>query len=558
MRKTSIDGSCSTITKILALAASITACALIIANLVISSNTNNAVGSLLFPLPPPTNTCSLANVAERRQNAYSQRVQAAISNYAAGFACVVTNGDETLYAPYYFSQFTKGMEHDPTSGVVVGSQYQSLISAVQQKTWAAFQSVPQSASAARKYVNPMAGLAYDLIGSDSHQIYVPPPPTFSSDEQAAEYIELAWMALARDVPFDQYGSNPTTLAAIAELNGLTDYKGITPVTAANLFRANIPGTLVGPYLSQFFYQEAWYGANPIQMKITPYQTGVNYVTNWTNFINIQNGGTPLETQQFENFQRYMINGRDLAAWVHIDMLAQAYHMAVMILLKLGAPWNPTNPYLSSSNMEGFSTFGGPHVTTMVLEMGTRALHAAWNGKWNNFRRLRPEAYGGCVDRNKNGIFSFPVAAQVLNSAVLAQLNATYGSYLLPQAFIEGSPLHGSYPAGHATVAGACSTILKAFFDGNWVIPAPLMPNANGSALLPYSGNLTVTGEVNKIAANVGIGRNIGGVHYLSDFYASLALGEQVAIKTLRDYKATFAEAFSGWSFQGFDGETVTI
>ena len=36
----------------------------------------------------------------------------------------------------------------------------------------------------------------------------------------------------------------------------------------------------------------------------------------------------------------------------------------------------------------------------------------------------------------------------------------HGTYLLPLAFPEGSPIHPSYGAGHATVAGACVTILK--------------------------------------------------------------------------------------------------
>jgi len=32
-------------------------------------------------------------------------------------------------------------------------------------------------------------------------------------------------------------------------------------------------------------------------------------------------------------------------------------------------------------------------------------------------------------------------------------------HLLPMAFPEGSPIHPAYGAGHATVAGACVTIL---------------------------------------------------------------------------------------------------
>ncbi len=39
-----------------------------------------------------------------------------------------------------------------------------------------------------------------------------------------------------------------------------------------------------------------------------------------------------------------------------------------------------------------------------------------------------------------------------------------GNALLPMAFPEGSPTHPAYGAGHATVAGACVTILKAWFD----------------------------------------------------------------------------------------------
>ena len=40
---------------------------------------------------------------------------------------------------------------------------------------------------------------------------------------------------------------------------------------------------------------------------------------------------------------------------------------------------------------------------------------------------------------------------------------------LPMAFAEGSPMHPAYGAGHATVAGACVTVLKAFFDTSAVL-----------------------------------------------------------------------------------------
>lgn len=43
-------------------------------------------------------------------------------------------------------------------------------------------------------------------------------------------------------------------------------------------------------------------------------------------------------------------------------------------------------------------------------------------------------------------------------------------------------------------------------------------------------------ELNKMAANVAIGRNLGGVHYRSDGEQSMLMGEQVAISILRDIR----------------------
>jgi hypothetical protein len=123
-------------------------------------------------------------------------------------------------------------------------------------------------------------------------------------------------------------------------------------------------------------------------------------------------------------------------------------------------------------------------------------------------------------------------------------------------------LHPSYGAGHATVAGACVTILKALFDETYVIPNPVIASADGSTLLPYvgsdAGQLTVGGELNKLAANIGIGRNIAGVHWRSDYAESLRLGEAVAISVLKDQRLTYDETFGGFTFTTFDGVKTTV
>jgi hypothetical protein len=166
--------------------------------------------------------------------------------------------------------------------------------------------------------------------------------------------------------------------------------------------------------------------------------------------------------------------------------------------------------------------------------------------------------------------TYPIHPDVLNSSVLPRIfdynrqqNNGQGSYLLPMAFPEGSPLHPSYGAGHATVAGACVTILKALFDGSAVIENPVVPHPKDpTRLTPYTGpdanELTVEDELNKLASNVATGRNIAGVHWRTDGIESLKLGEAIAISILRDQRATYNEDFDGYTFTKFDGTTITV
>ena len=52
------------------------------------------------------------------------------------------------------------------------------------------------------------------------------------------------------------------------------------------------------------------------------------------------------------------------------------------------------------------------------------------------------------------------------------------------------------------------------------------------------------GELNKLAANIAIGRNMAGVHYRTDYIESVKLGEMVAISILEDQKKTYFEKYS--------------
>jgi hypothetical protein len=91
------------------------------------------------------------------------------------------------------------------------------------------------------------------------------------------------------------------------------------------------------------------------------------------------------------------------------------------------------------------------------------------------------------------------------------------------------------------------------------------PNRDGTApLLPYQAGvdgpaLTVGGELNKLAHNLSEGRNMSGVHWrVSDNMTGLFQGEEVAIRVLREARATYPEEFASFTFTKFDGSTITI
>ncbi len=305
-----------------------------------------------------------------------------------------------------------------------------------------------------------------------------------------------------------------------------------------------------------------YGTLTISHRQKTVIPGVNYMTNPASWLNIQNGLDPLATDAFDGTPRYIRNGRDLATYVHYDALYEAYLNACLILLGMGAPLDPGNPYVTLTKTDAFGTFGGPHILSLVTEVATRALKAVWFQKWYVHRRQRPEEFGGRVHYHLSGVTTYPIDPEILNSQAVQQTFSRYGTYLLPQAYPEGSPLHPAYGAGHATVAGACVTILKAWFDESFVIPDPVVPGADGMELVSYTGtdagSLTVGGELNKIAANIAFGRNFAGIHWRTDYSQSIELGENVAIGILRDQKNTPKESFVGFSLTKFDGTTITI
>ncbi|NET11213.1 MAG: vanadium-dependent haloperoxidase, partial [Symploca sp. SIO2B6] len=332
-----------------------------------------------------------------------------------------------------------------------------------------------------------------------------------------------------------------------------------------------------------------YGAMFFRNRVRTATENKDYMTTWEWWLDVQNGADLRGTETYEGgpAYRYIRTPRDLATYVHYDALYQAYLNACLSLLAIGVPFDPGIPFQASDKLDhqqGFAHFGGPHILSLVTEVATRALKAVRFQKFNVHRRLRPETLAGRIQRWKavgdQNVEAVAAMTQTMDASGLLDLikdhnanqNATFQDgrqndpsaqnplYLLPMAFPEGSPMHPAYGAGHATVAGACVTILKAFFNHGYVLPKPYVFVSNNNqleAVQEQNLELTVEGELNKLAANISIGRDWAGVHYFTDYYESARLGEAIAIGILEEQKLTYGENFS-MTVPLFDGGTVRI
>lgn len=513
---------------------------------------NNKCDDLSFPFG--VEPAQLA--ANRYSKSYKCRLDAAKMARNRPSVSHIGSGDDELYASKIGS-YSKGLPHNQLGEVDLAA-YETLATARRSLIPADFEKI--TLGLGRPLTSPQAGLGMDLEGPDSHHVTLPPAPRFASAETAGEMVEDYWMALARDVNFNDYGTDPIIAAAAQDLSRLSDFRGPKEggrVTPNTIFRGNFIGDLEGPFMSQFLLQDFYFGANLFSQKIRTSAPGVDYMTSYADWLNVQNGGAPVN-YQYDPTPRYIRNLRDLSEWVHVDALYQAYLQAALIMMGQGVPLDPGLPLTRSKVQAPFAQCGGPHILSLVTEVATRALKAVWYQKWFVQHRLRPEAYGGRVHNHLTGAAQYPLHPDVLNSRAVQEVFKKYGTYLLPMAFPEGSPTHSAYASGHATVAGACVTILKAFFDDTAIVKNPVVPNADGTALVPYEGApLTVQGELNKVARNVAIGRDGAGVHWRTDAIEGMKLGEEVAICILQEQKLTYNEPLQ-MSLTKFNGSKLTI
>jgi hypothetical protein len=546
-------------------------------------------GLTAFSDPAKSGEAEAAEIApeigvQRRNSAYQVRHQAAVTEKNTALPAQVSNTDEDLYANRIGS-FHKTLPHDPVTGEVDPAAYNTYLSALATGTFAAIETIPNGGVS--PLLDPLGGLTFNLDGPDTAALTCPPAPELASAQAAGEMAEIYWMALLRDVHFADYGTNAVAQEACYDLtNNFSDYRGPVDsggnVTGQTLFRVNYPGVLDGPMVSQFLIRNFNYDAIPVTPRLTTSQPGQDFMTTFAEWLNVQNGGAvaggafpPLDA-----VTRFVRNGRDLGMTAGLDRVYSVYFRALLVLQAIfpfaQVPGVDANfPIPAGSRQAAFTNFGLAHVAEMLGSVGKSERHA-WYQKWHVHRRLRPDSYSGLVHRVKVDGASYPLHDDLINqSSVLARVYnsnqarniargvGTQGSYILSQMFRAGSPSHPSYPSGHAVTAGACVTVLKAFYDESTLFPNPRKVSADGTTTLPYVAGtdgpaLTMGGELNKLAHNLSFGRDMSGVHWRTDNMAGNRLGEDLAVRWMQEQKSTFPFAFAGFNLTRFDGTQIVI
>jgi len=417
----------------------------------------------------------------------------------------------------------------------------------------------------------------ELFGRFKPETLLGVPPRVTSRTAGAEMVDLYWRALTRDVLYSDWPTSPLIAAAIQDLNACgSAYKGPKPVTITNIFRGRGDGVDIGPLVSQFLFLSFSQGSISIKQLRASAQPNVDYMTLISQYISCQNGTVTQTAIPSTLPLRYLVTPRDGATAVHSDMPVQWAQNAVQILTSLNAPFNNLNPFSPANNSKpkipritnefNFIDCGAIDCVDLIARAIRLAFNTVWWYKWHIFR-LRPENTGYLVQLNKTNqqhlLKHCPQLSDViLNSAVLPRVLSTFGSYLLPQAFPEGCPLHPSFSCGHCTMVTSSVTIVKAFYDGSFLMNAVIPDAIVGNTLVPLTQGasqvqLRVDQELNKIINNVAYWRDTAGVHYMSDELHGIPMGEAIAESVLEDCVQRYSFA-AGFQFRNHAGKLVTI
>ena len=483
------------------------------------------------------------------------------------------------YVPWMFS---KTLEHDPVTGFAKKADVQRIVDAWEKGTKESNEMIPQSSVNTLKIENPQTSNSFNLMGMDPTIACIVPEIFTQVDSEAGffEMMEVYSLQLLRDTSFDDMYNMDTSHPHLVALNKFTDKASVrdTMFTGRTLHRCRCMGERVGPYVSQFMMLPFKYG-NLMVNQVYDVDNDVMPSVQLSTWLDIQNGKVT-ESRSTQANTQYCWCPRVLGSMVHTDALFQFFYNASMICFQNGIKPDGMS---ESTRTTSWTSSGGPDVLAAVAHVAVGALRCAWYSKYGLAMKVRPEVYaqrmellfGDNADTATNMMVPGYTKLKGLKDQfpeIMDMIKEANGNYMLKLQYPEGSPTHPSCPAGHAVVAGACNTVLKAMLSTHnpdmtlkrW--PVQAKHSLDGTQLEDYTNadasKMTIVGELNKLAGNTSIGRDIAGVHYRCDAYAGLKIGEDYAISYLQDKAREYSESdtglFKGWLLNTMMGTNICI
>jgi hypothetical protein len=531
--------------------------------------------------------------------------------------------DDILYGiPNFRGVFSKGLTGHTGGGVTgpIGPEpvvYQTFVDAIRNKDLNVLNQFANSLSPtllyAPKLVDPYSLFDVEYEGLYRASFNLPLAPSPISMQTQAEMLEVYSMAYIRDFnlilldPSDNRYDSLTGVGTggwttsksivagqILELNrfntnnftGTPNYLNAPVNSSGNiteglLYRGKTQGDLQGPYVSQMFFYSVFPGNLYLNQNYLVADISFNSIdlsNNFNNskstFTNIWNGGNGKSKGTFA--LRYLSTIRDLAIYINKDEVWQAFFIAATFCLDRGI----NRGFFTKSRKPGtcrFINLGAVDLYALMVKAMKQAMNACWVWKWSQLR-LRPEELAYQTNLALNGL-NFGLTGPYLNNQILKDISDNnYGNgVILPGAYSAGCPSHPAYPAGHATIAGSMTAILKAWFNCDSLVEA-YVPDVSGGLYGGYSvfagTNLKLykqkssdpTGatayfrldnEFDKMASNCSYSRCMAGVHYRTDCDYGLELGENVAIAVLQQEVFKYEDDVC-FRFRKRDGTIIDI
>ena len=555
-------------------------------------------------------------IAQRVRSA-SEDTEFVVGRRFADDVRVRLENEGPFYCPYSFS-YT--LPHDG-GGIALGlplcDDVDTLTNAATCPSTSTLGAIPKGQETTR----PLEGIAdaanaMALAGSRARDADIPVSiPRYSTVGDATFAYDLAEayaMTLLREYRLDDFATEGTPAYQAAEdVLGrfLRRFPGAPPgLVPETLFRCPtrwfVSDCRYGPYVSQLLYTSYYDGASPRDRRVAHELGNTVELTRRETLLNAHRGQSLNRIYVNDSVTglpslRYVDSGRVLASIVHGEPPDKHYREAALVAigeLRRSGIASPFDGFDGAAGRAAPSTTAGlDDVLATVSSVTLQALRQSYAYKWISHRKMRPDQAALRLDSFRRAeelnissiVESIPFATLLVDqffegSSSKAQVmeeiaNANFArsgerNYLLASLY-EG-PAHPSSTHGHATVAGAAVTVLKAMLtttDAATGAPLayptqPLTAGPTGDSLEPYAKadaiSMTVEGELDKLAHNLGVGRNWAGVHFRTELEYSLALGEAVGIAHLRaklcEYHVARTQSFQGWNLRLFNGTRILL